>query len=64
MLNRKELTIQDAEVVTDALAQFKKRPPLGVSGCLVLEIARKAGHIPLGAFDRSLSTLEGASRLK
>jgi predicted nucleic acid-binding protein len=30
---------------------------------LVLEIARKAGHLPLGTFDRGLAKLEGAQRL-
>jgi hypothetical protein len=30
----------------------------------VLEIARKAGHIPLGTFDRNLSKLDGAKRLE
>jgi predicted nucleic-acid-binding protein len=64
LLNHKELTIQDAEVVTDALAQFKKRPALGFSDCLVFEVARKAGHIPLGTFDRNLSKLDGAKRLE
>ena len=44
LLNHKELTIQDAEVVTDALTRFKKRPALGFSDCLFLEVARKAGH--------------------
>jgi predicted nucleic-acid-binding protein len=64
LLNHKELTIQDAEVVTDALTQFKKRPALGFADCLVLEIARKAGHLPLGTFDRNLSKLDGAKRLE
>jgi predicted nucleic-acid-binding protein len=64
LLNHKELTIQDAEVVTEALAHFKKRPALGFSDCLVLEVARKAGHLPLGTFNRSLSKLDGTKRLE
>lgn len=63
MLNHKELTIQDADVVTLALAHFRSRPSLGFSDCLVLEIARKAGHLPLGTFDRNLAKLDGARRL-
>jgi len=39
------------------------KPALGFSDCLVLEIARKAGHTPLGTFDRNLSRIEGAERL-
>jgi hypothetical protein len=29
----------------------------------VLEVARKAGHLPLGTFDRALGKLKGAERL-
>jgi predicted nucleic acid-binding protein len=36
---------------------------LGFSDCLVLESARKAGHLPLGTFDRDLAKLDGAERL-
>jgi predicted nucleic-acid-binding protein len=64
LLNHKDLTIQDAEVVTTALEHFRKRPALGFSDCLVLEIARKAGHTPLGTFDRDLAKLDGAKRLQ
>lgn len=60
LLNHKNLTLQDAEVVTSALAHFRARPSLGFSDCLVLEIARKAGHLPLGTFDKSLARLDGA----
>ena len=62
LLNHKGLTIQDAEVVTAALENFRKRPALGFSDCLVLEIARKAGHTPLRAFDRDLEKLDGVKR--
>jgi predicted nucleic-acid-binding protein len=64
LLNHKDLTIQDTEVVTAALEHFRKRPALGFSDCLVLEIARKAGHTPLGTFDRDLAKLDGVKRLQ
>jgi predicted nucleic-acid-binding protein len=64
LLNHKDLTIQDAEVVTNALEHFRKRPALGFSDCLVLEIARKAGHLPLGTFDRDLAKFDGTKRLQ
>ena len=64
LLNHKDLTIQDAEVVTAALEHFRKRPALVFSDCLVLEIARKAGHTPLGTFDRDLAKWDGAKRLQ
>lgn len=64
LLNHKELTIQDSGVVADALTHFRKRPALGFSDCLVLEIARKAGHVPIGTLDRNLSKLDGTKRLE
>ena len=63
LLNHKDLTLQDSEVVANALERFRKRPALGFSDCLILEVARKAGHVPLGTFDRTLAKLEGAARV-
>src|SRR5690606_29955824 len=63
LLNHAHLTLQDPDVVAAALANFRRKPSLGFSDCLVLEVARKAGHMPLGTFDRNLAKLEGARRL-
>lgn len=63
LLSHKDLALQDPTVVEAALKQFRKRPRLGFSDCLVLEIAREAGHLPLGTFDRELSKLDSAQRL-
>jgi predicted nucleic-acid-binding protein len=63
MLNHEQLTLQDTDIVAMALKYFRARPALGFSDCLVLEIARKAGHLPLGTFDRNLAKLDGAHRL-
>jgi predicted nucleic-acid-binding protein len=62
-LNHRDLTVQDADVVASALALYRRKPALGFSDCLVLEIARKAGHLPLGTFDRALGKVDGAARL-
>ena len=63
LLNHRDLTVQDGEAVVAALAQYRSKPSVGFSDCLVLEVARKAGHLPLGTFDRALGLLEGAERL-
>ena len=63
LLNHQQLTIQDSEVVAAAVSTFRRRPALGFSDCLVLEVARKAGHLPLGTFDRDFSKLAGVERL-
>jgi predicted nucleic-acid-binding protein len=62
-LHHRDLTLQDADAVAAALEHFRRRPSLGFSDCLILEIARKAGHLPLGTFDRDLGNLEGAEKL-
>lgn len=63
LLNHRDLTVQDAEVVAAALDQFRQKSGVGFSDCLVLEVARKSGHLPLGTFDRDLGKLDGAERL-
>ena len=63
LLNHRELTLQDSDVVALALDRFRSRLSLGFSDCLVLEIARKSGHLPLGTFDRNLAKLDGTHRL-
>ena len=63
LLNHRELILQDPDVVAAALQMFSRRPAVGFSDCLMLEIARKAGHLPLGTFDRGLSRLDGTRKL-
>ncbi len=63
LLNHRDLTVQDADVVQAALNAFRRRPALGFSDCLIVEIARKAGHLPLGTFDRGLGRLGGVEKI-
>lgn len=63
LLEHKDLTIDGADSVRDALQQYRKKSSVSFSDCLVLEAARRAGHLPLGTFDRGLSKLPGAERL-
>jgi predicted nucleic-acid-binding protein len=63
LLQHRNLTLQDCDVVAAALAIFRLRPALGFSDCLMLETARRAGHLPLGTFDRALGKAEGAEKL-
>jgi predicted nucleic-acid-binding protein len=63
LLNHKDLTLESAEVVGAALERFRARPQLGFSDCLIVEVARKAGHLPLGTFDKELAKLDGAQKL-
>jgi predicted nucleic-acid-binding protein len=63
LLDHSAIVLEDTAVVQAALATFDERRPLQFSDCLVLEIARKAGFLPLGTFDSRLGALEGAQRL-
>jgi predicted nucleic-acid-binding protein len=64
LLAHESLVLQDADTVSAALTHFRSKPALGFSDCLVLEIARKAGHIPLGTFDKALSKLANTQKLQ
>lgn len=63
LLSHVSLAVQDADVVEAALGLFASTPGVDFSDCLVLEVARKAGHLPLGTFDRRLGGQSGAKRL-
>jgi predicted nucleic-acid-binding protein len=63
LLDHDVVALQDPDVVAAALALFRKQPKLGFSDCLVLEIAKKAGHTPLGTFDRGFAKQPGAERV-
>jgi len=63
LLSHEHLTVQDTEVVAASVVRFRERPSVGFSDCLMLEVARKAGHTPLGTFDLDLAKLDGAQRV-
>lgn len=63
LLSHQHLTLQDEDAVAAALAQFRRRRSVSFSDCLLVEVARKAGHGPLGTFDRDLAKVDGAARV-
>ena len=63
VLDHKDLTVEAPDTVAAALAEFRRHPRLGFADCFILEVARKAGHLPLGTFDRQLAKLEGVQKL-
>lgn len=63
LLDHDRLTLQDEDVVRRAHATFRGEPTVEFSDCLIVETARKAGHRPVGTFDRRLSRVEGTERL-
>jgi predicted nucleic-acid-binding protein len=63
LLDHESLVLQESELVAAALKLFRAKPALGFSDCLILQSARKAGHLPMGTFDRNLARIEGATKL-
>jgi predicted nucleic-acid-binding protein len=63
LLSSRTLSLQEPDVVAAALEHFREKPALGFSDCLILETARKAGHLPLGTFDKALAKLNGTQKL-
>ena len=63
LLNHEQLSVQDSETVEAAVARFRRQQRVGFFDCLMVEVARKAGHLPLGTFDRALGRIDGAHRL-
>ena len=63
LLAHENLTLDDSEAVAAALDPFRAQPALGFMDCLMIELARRAGHLPPGTFDRKLATVSGAQKL-
>jgi predicted nucleic acid-binding protein len=63
LLDSPDVAFQDVDAVIAALAHARAKPRVGLSDCLLLEIARKAGHMPVGSFDRDFAKLPGVERI-
>jgi predicted nucleic-acid-binding protein len=63
LLAHKHLRVQDSDTVGAALELYRSRPALRFTDCLVLQVAKSAGHLPLGTFDRGLAKVEGSEKL-
>ncbi|HWE05234.1 MAG TPA: PIN domain-containing protein [Rhizomicrobium sp.] len=59
LLNRAQLSVQDADVVAAALAVFRSRSAVSFSNALIVESARRSGHLPVATFDRDVAKLDG-----
>ena len=63
LLEHDRLTLQDEDVIRGAHSAFERDRSVGFTDCLVVEAARKAGHLPVGTFDKAMSRIEGAHGL-
>jgi predicted nucleic-acid-binding protein len=63
LLSHQQLVLDRGDIVEAALGQFRAKPKAGFGDCLMLEVARAAGHLPFGTFDKALARRERASLL-
>jgi len=63
IVDNKELALEDATVVRAALVRYQTKGKVSFEDCMILEQARKAGHLPLATFDKALGRIEGAESL-
>ena len=63
LMEHDRLTLQDEDVVRRAHSMFERGRSTGFSDCLIVEAARKAGHVPVGTFDRKMARLDGTRRI-
>lgn len=63
LLSHDRLVIQDPDVVRAALDDFRSSRSTRFADCLIVRVARKAGHRPTGTFDKAMSRLPEAIAL-
>ncbi|HKY34922.1 MAG TPA: hypothetical protein VJN18_03180 [Polyangiaceae bacterium] len=64
MLHCRRFRTEDPDVVTAAVTRYRSGIGTDFADCMILEVARGAGHLPLATFDRKLAKAEGAMRLR
>ena len=64
LLSHQQLVLERGDIVSAALDEFHGKPRVDFSDCLMLGIARAAGHLPLGTFDKPLARRQGAELLR
>jgi predicted nucleic-acid-binding protein len=63
IIDNKVLALEEPAAVRAALALYRSRSKVNFEDCMILEIARKAGHHPLATFDKALGKCAGSHLL-
>jgi predicted nucleic-acid-binding protein len=64
LLGQEQLVVQEPDVVAAAVKLYRSGVGSDFADCMILEVARGAGNLPLATFDRKLAKAEGAQRLR
>lgn len=60
LLLHRQFVLEAAATVLLALELFRENRKVGFNDCLLIEVARAAGHQPFMTFDRALAKVDGA----
>lgn len=63
LLEHQQLIVQDADAVRVGLDAYVRSSGVGFTDCLIVAIARKNGHVPVGTFDKKLSKIPDAQAI-
>ena len=63
LVEHDRLTLQDEDVIRGAHSTFERSRSACFTDCLIVEAARKAGHLPVGTFDRAMSRIDGGQEV-
>lgn len=63
LLNHTQLVLEDPPLARAALEKFRATPAIQFSDALILATSKRAGHVPLGTFDRKLASRAGTVRV-
>lgn len=63
LVEHDRLTLQDEDVIRGAHSAFERSRSARFTDCLIVEAARKAGHLPVGTFDRAMSRIDGGQEV-
>lgn len=64
LLAHDSFAIDAPDLVRNAVGVCRESKKVGFTDALILETARRAGHLPLGTFDKNLGKCDGAEHLK
>lgn len=59
LLDHEVLAVQDADVVARAVDDYAAGARIGFTDCLIVHIAAKSGHGPVGSFDKDMIAQKG-----
>jgi predicted nucleic-acid-binding protein len=63
LLQQEHVTVQEPEVAASAVELYRAGKGRDFADCMIVEVARKAGHLPVGTFDQKLAKVDGAERV-